>query len=677
MRIPRLLFLVLHSVVGFAQSDGQVNAWISRGPEGGVVARPVIDPQNPRTLYVATAGRVFKTSDAAGHWSALGEPGVLILAVDPQDPNTLYGSNNNVPYKSTDGGLTWKASGAGLPCPCSSLTLVIDPANSSTLYAAYEGTSGDVRGGVLKSTDGGATWSSAGSGLPVYQPPGFRPYSAVKALVIDPKNPSTLYAAPGLILSAGGGIFKSTDGAMSWNAVNSGLPDNFFISSLAIDPRKPNTLYVSSRGSLFNTTDGGSSWATLQSSSPSVQNLVVDPQDSDTLYAVSGRGIVKSADSGGSWNKVLSEETLTFGTAWVAVAPGDGGASTVYAGGNGRGVFKSTNGGLTWVTTNSSGLIASSIGSLAIDPQNPRRLLAGVGGAGLLKSSDGATNWSRVPALPTWEISSLAIDPWSPATVYATLSDGLHKSVDGGESWLLLPTDSQVYIRPLAIDPQNPDIVYSGRYKSTDGGASWEKLAFLPTALALDPQNSGTLYAGSMTGGDIGQVSTISSGVLKSVDGGKSWSGLNTLWKFVLVSAVAVDPSNSNVVYAQTTNLDCDFCTSDYYANPDVLKNVGLFRSADGGETWMKLGPPDADPGYNSFTGIDVLGTLYVRARGGVFRSQNGGATWSALPALPATGLSSAVTVLAFDPQDPNHFFAGTYGAGVFEITLAEESTAR
>jgi len=83
---------------------------------------------------------------------------------------------------------------------------------------------------------------------------------------------------------------------------------------------------------LFQSTDGGSSWSVLQRSGPRAQNLVVNPQDSGTLYAVS--------DGGGSWNVVLTEVTLHIGYPWVAVAPGAGGARTLYAGGTARGVFR-------------------------------------------------------------------------------------------------------------------------------------------------------------------------------------------------------------------------------------------------------------------------------------------------------------------------------------------------
>ena len=70
--MPRLLFIVLLSVAGFAQAGGQVNVWIPRGPEGGGIGRPVIDPQNPGTIYASVGGRLYQTTDAAGYWNDLG-----------------------------------------------------------------------------------------------------------------------------------------------------------------------------------------------------------------------------------------------------------------------------------------------------------------------------------------------------------------------------------------------------------------------------------------------------------------------------------------------------------------------------------------------------------------------------------------------------------------------------
>ena len=695
--MPRLLFVVLLSIAGFAQTSGQVNVWIPRGPEGGVVGRPIIDPQNPGTLYINAAGSILKTIDAAAHWSGLGAPSVALLAVDPTNSSTLYGTiNNTLLLKSTDGGVTWNPSGDSIPTQCAgSPSLVIDPNNPGTLYAGCAAPTLTGGGGIFKSTDGAATWSAASSGLAIDQTPGFPPNIRVSELLIDPQNPDTLYAVSGLALSVGGGVFKSTDGAQSWRPTNSGLtvPDGG-VAALAIDPQDSNTLYVSAlygiKSPVFKSVDGGGSW-TMVGSGPSrtaccageMRNLAVDPQGSGTLYAVSNDGIVKSTDAGANFNLVLPL-TDDWGLQWLVVAPGQGGATALYAGGDPRGVLKSSDAGATWATAN-SGVNASWIDFLAVDPQHPQTLYTAVEGTGLFKSIDGAASWSAAPVFPA-VIFSLAIDPRNLGTVYASTGEGIQKSVDGGASWTQqLPADPDGAGLNLAIDLQNPGTLYEYNYaggmKTADGGASWTNLlpfsspALSPTAIATDPRNVGTIYAGTSTGKPGADALTYSSGVLKSVDGGRSWSGVNTLWQGAQVSTMIVDPTNSSVLYASIGDLICNFScvmnsTPGYYSNPNVLNVVGPYKSTDSGSTWVKLGSP-AGWGYGSIIGIDQQGTIYARAPVGLVRSQDGGANWSPLPAI---GLPSPVHVLAIaiDPQNPNHLFAGT-GAGVFEITLVPQ----
>jgi hypothetical protein len=192
-----------------------------------------------------------------------------------------------------------------------------------------------------------------------------------------------------------------------------------------------------SGGSVATSTDGAKSWA-IVSPKLDLQNLVVDPQDSAILYAVSlfeghagSFGIVKSTDGGASWSVMLSEATNQALT-WVAVAPTAGGTSAVYAGGDWRGILKSSDGGVTWATAN-SGLIATEIDSLAIDPQNARTLYVGVHSAGIFKSVDGAVSWSATPALGVFY--SVAVDPRNEGTLYAWDGGGTRKSVDGGQTW--------------------------------------------------------------------------------------------------------------------------------------------------------------------------------------------------------------------------------------------------
>src|SRR5271157_1078157 len=692
----RLLFIVLLSVAGFTQAGGQVNVWIPRGPEGGRIGRPAIDPQNPGTIYASAGGRLYRTTDAAGHWNDLGVPSVTILAVDPRNSSTLYGANNNTLYKSADGGLTWSQPGPGLPGTCGplSFSFVIDPGNTSTLYAGCPGTNSNGGGGLFKSTDGGATWNAASSGLPAVQASPNEPWPpnvSVNALAIDPAHvrrpgeaawrqtlthPGTLYAVSGANVSYGGGLVQSTDGAASWHAVNSGLPDSLYIDAVAVDPRNPNTLYVAGNTGVFRSTDGAASW-TRAGNLSNVWSLAIDPLDSGSVYALNiDRGILKSTDGGGSWSVVSPEGTASdpfpWLVGWVVVAPGEGGPSTVYAGGNARGVFKSPDGGSTW-TLATSGLFASSIDSLAIDPQNPHMVYIGVDVAGLYRSTDGAVSWSATGNLPGVSVFALANDWQKPGTFYAASPNGLYKSIDGGASWVQLPVAAPIF--PLAVDTRNPGTVYAGGFKSTDGGASWAKLALLPTALEIDPQNSGTLYAGTIAGELAMSVLSISGGVRKSVDGGRSWSGVNTVSQSYGVSSLTVDPTNSSIVYAETAPVNCDedyVCNAPGYWDPnsDVSKKgLGLFRSADGGATWAKLDLP-GDPFQFQLLGVDPQGTLYAGATAGLVRSMDSGATWIA---LPTAGLSSGVSVLAFDPQNPNHLFAGTGGGGVFEITLEQD----
>ena len=690
--MPRLLFVVLLSVAGFAQTGDQVNVWIPRGPEGGVVGRPVVDPQNPGTLYAGAGRSVFKTTDSGIHWSEVSGTRMTLLAVDPQNPDALYGSFNGKLFKSTNAGSTWNEADTGLACPCQ-LTFAIDPSNPSTVYAGTSAYAPSTNGGVFKSTDGGATWRAAGSGLPVLQRADGSTASGIASLAIDPNNPGTLYAASILNLSVGGGVFKSTDGAATWSAVNVGLADTTSIVSLTIDPRNPNILYaVSPYGgprafspTLFKTTDGASTW-TAASTGFNALSLSIDPQDSNTLYALNDspnnfdpiRGVFKSTDGGGTWNVVLLGGT---GDGWVTATPSESGPSIVFAGIDGGGISKSVDGGRTWATAN-SGLVATSISSIATNPGQPGTLYAGIDRIGILRSTDGAKSWSANPVVSG--PARLAIDPGNVDTLYSwnsTSDDVLSKSTDGGASWrqLLTRHDSPYGIAFLVIDSQNPDTLYAGPLKSIDGGATWGKFSLptkqfteeVPTALAIDSRNPGTFYVATNPG-DVPVLPALSfhGRISKSVNAAASWSEVNPGYPGYATCCLYLDPNDSNVVYAQTTWLDCGWftCFAGYFDRDSeyVRKGLGVFRSTDAGATWVKLDLP-GDPFFSVVLGIDPQGTLYARTDAGLVRSKDRGTTWNP---VVSTGLTSTVTVLAFDPQDANHLFAGTTDAGVFEITL-------
>jgi photosystem II stability/assembly factor-like uncharacterized protein len=650
---------------------GGVNVWTGLGPEGGLVGPPAVDPRNPGTLYVSAAGKIFKTTDAAAHWRGIspvvnrsGGAFLSILAVDPWNSSTIYGEATGFGcdlFKSTDGGATWSEASSGLSgISCATPPgLAIDPKNSSTLYV----TTGT---GLFKSTNGAASWSAAGAGLPDHTPDG-RAFFSLNALVIDPHNASTLYAATTLTLGYGGVVFKSTDGAASWSAINSGLTRmGLQITFLAIDPKHPGTVYAVSAATLFKTTDGGSNW-TVANSGFTSRSVAIDSQDVNVLYAPIDLGISKSVDGGETWSTVLSGLT---GETWVVVAPGERhprpghaqarsvqGQSTVYAGASGLGILKSTDGGATWATAN-SGLGAAAITALAVDPRNPDAVFAGVFEAGIFASRDGGGSWSANPVLPATNVYALQIDPQHPGTVYATTNAGFRndagafKSTDEGRNWVTLDVPGV-----LAIDPQEPGTLYGlGGFKSTDGGASWSKMA-LPqsawiTALAVDPQDRNRLYAAGAVDGPC-SINTVT---LQSVDAGMNWSLRTFACDSFFIDRLVADPRNPGTVYAtiQCTDGPCP-------VDPG-------YRTTDGGTTWAKWNLP----GGSRILAINPQGTIYAQTSysdtTGLVSSTDGGVTWSP---VAATGLTLPISVLAFDPRNQNHLYGGSAG-GVFEITLGQ-----
>ncbi len=397
--------------------------------------------------------------------------------------------------------------------------LAIDPVLPSTVYAGTDG-------GVFRSTDGGATWAVANSGLT-------NPF--VAALAIDPITPSTLYAG------TGGGVFKSTDAAATWGTANVGLPTTD-VRALAIDPSTPSTLYAGALfggvfiGGVFKSIDAGATWGAALTDD-FLFALAIDPSTPSTLYAATARGVFKSTDAGATWS-ITGLPSTAGSLAIDPITP-----SRLYAGTGGGGVYKSTDAGATWRAAN-DGLTNTDVRALAIDPITPSTLYAGTAG-GVFKSTDEGATWSNT-GLPT-NVSALAIDPITPSTVYAGGVHGVFKSADSGATWGDIGL-ANARVSVLAIDPVAPSTRYAGTsfgvFKSTDAGATWipSRLTRIPiTALAIDPSTPSTLYAGTPGGG-----------VFKSTDAGATWGAINTGLTNTDVRALAIDPVTPSTLHAGT-----------------------------------------------------------------------------------------------------------------------------
>jgi photosystem II stability/assembly factor-like uncharacterized protein len=657
----------------------------------------VIDPKNSSTLYAGTDQGIVKSTNGGVDWtdasSGLPKGTVNRLVVDPFTPSTLYaviytGSTPFSPtftppafliYKTTNGGTSWKALDTGLPQGATINVLVIDPATPSTLYVLvppfFSGppvNGAPPRGAILKSTDGGESWTMLDPGLSPGPPAAF-----FTSLVID--NSSALYA----VLPSFGGpvaatsIMKSTDGGETWKTLPP-LPANTAVGSLVLNPANPSTFYAV--GSSF-TPPGPPIWRLLQ-----------------------------STDAGGHWNTY--DVGLPANTMMTTVAPDPvtGGVYVGYAAtfipspivvpvlvppnGSG-GVIKSTD-GLQSFHEASAGLVSFDIRTLAMNPAVPSNLYAG-GAGGVFRSTDGGATWNATSV--TDYTGALVIDILNPNLIYAQTGriNGCNSdehlllgSPDGGVSWtnsvspqnsgcILSATVPSLHAAPMVTGPADSRILYlaesddqdgyTALLKSTDGGANWTTvwdwfmgLRVSIRSLAIDPAHPATLYAGVDDGSAalaVAQLGQGSTGLFKSTDGGATWT--NTGFTRSAVNLLAIDPSNPNTIYASTEG---------HYGDSKGFQ--GLFKSLDGGGKWQAINNRlESVIGSRLITStalkIDPANpnVLYLgTVNSGVFRSVDGGATWSAFN----DGLSNLqIRALTIGRGSARTVFAATSG-GVFKV---------
>jgi photosystem II stability/assembly factor-like uncharacterized protein len=399
----------------FKTTDGGAS-WVaaSNGLPGARVYALALDPTDTGTLYAATSDSgVFKTTDGGGNWAAvntgLSAGVVLALALHPDTPETVYaGTHGQGVFKTANAAETWIRVNAALRA-VEVRALAFDPATPDTLYAGGWGGGGYFAGntgyGVFKSGDGGASWSTANTGLTSVQ---------VSALAVHPVEPATLYAATAL----GGGLFKSTDGGASWSLLPTGVTA---ISSVAVHPVTPDTIYAGGDSGILKSTDGGAGWTPL--GGPSVRALAVHPSNPDLVYKGTWyNGVFKSTDGGANWTPVntgLSNPNL------LSLTLDRSAPDTLYAGTDGGGVFKTTDGGGTWTAVN-TGLSGGSAYVVAINPFNPGRVYAGTSAGGLFESAYGGETWSPVgTGLSTQGVRAMAFTATGQTALYSGGAGGV------------------------------------------------------------------------------------------------------------------------------------------------------------------------------------------------------------------------------------------------------------
>jgi len=310
-----------------------------------------LHPTNPNILYVATNDAVYKSRDGGRSWErfpSFSARRVTTVAIDPQLPATIYaGTMGDAVYKSPDGGQHWLPHNVGLKEHVSFVNqFVFHPALSEVIYAA-------TTVGAYYTKDGGREWEERMNGM--------KEVHIVVSIAINPKDPTVLYAG------TTGGIYRSDDAAISWNKINNGLiPEQELMASLALgvnaielDPVNPDVVYAGATKGLFRTANRGERWERIGQSLPNpfVSSIMVHPTEPSVIYIGGPRGVWKSSDSGKTWQE-MNQGLATLNVRALAMAQKN--SQTLYAGTNGSGLYRSTDGGATWVP-------------LPLTPASPRR----------------------------------------------------------------------------------------------------------------------------------------------------------------------------------------------------------------------------------------------------------------------------------------------------------------
>lgn len=640
-------------------------AWTYVGPDaiGGRTRSIVINPQNTNVIYCGSvSGGIFKTTDAGASWfpttDHVANMVIGAMVMDPVDTSIIYAGTGEGYFnvdalrgggvlKSTDAGASWTLLSNFINPPSTNYyyinKLIIRPDNRSVLYAG-------TLEGIWKTTDAGLHWNRLS--VPASGSTG------CTDLVADPTNPDIMHASFGLFRT--NGIYKTTNGGSNWTKESTGLPPvstSFHRISLAISQSNPSVLYAafadSNNGTLgiWRTTDAGAGWSQVQTphdGSAQVNSgylwvqgwyanvIAVDPSNPDVAYA-GGVNLFKTTNGGTSWARI--SDGYANGSSYVHVdqhAIAFVNSSLVYFGNDG-GMFKSTNGGSTFIEINTN-LATTQFYSVAVHP-----------GAEIYYGGTQDNGTLRTTSAPSWAMVNpgdggvTAVDFTTPTTVYTEyLYLALLKSTSSGA-----PNTFGRIMNGIPSTGSNP----------SDGAS--DRVEFI-APYTMDPSNSQVLVAGTYR-------------VFRTTNGGGQWSAISNDLTGAgagqqgdagpVITALAIAKSSSSTIYAGTGSNRIGLDTTKVW----VTTNAG----GTGMATWTEITRTNLPDRY--VTAITVDPANRDRAfvcysgygSGHVFRTTNRGASWTDvsgdLPDLP-------VNALVIDPAGINHLIIGT-DLGIFETT--------
>jgi photosystem II stability/assembly factor-like uncharacterized protein len=357
------LSLMMFPSMAFCES------WEPIGPEGGNFIFSMTNPMDANEVTVITTSpsptNVYRSTDAGASWSKIGEiPSFYVSDVSAFDFSTIYAITSSRCYRSTDGGTSWTES--RLPSSSGWAYYVrAHPTDSSKVYAAgyvsdYQSYPYTYSMVFFKSTDGGLSWSVSS----FFTFDTFYPYD----MAISKSNPSVMYVAGYKQISNTyfGALLKTEDGGNTWTDISSSVntePFNFF-DSVAIDPTDENKVYVGGDDVYRSVREGRGRELTWVRSATrfNCYTIDIDPVEPSRIYAGGYERVSVSTDYGQSWRTY--NDCIRSSARHIEIAPAD--PSKIYVASYG-GLYKSPNSGATWDSTH-NGIYAARIAAIAVAP---------------------------------------------------------------------------------------------------------------------------------------------------------------------------------------------------------------------------------------------------------------------------------------------------------------------
>jgi photosystem II stability/assembly factor-like uncharacterized protein len=664
----------------FGTADGGV--WTT--DDAGVTWLPLFDhqgsasigalalaPSDPRVVWVGTGqvqqrwdivdgDGVYRSTDGGVTWSHVGladSKHIGSIWVDPHDPDVVvvaalghvFGPNpERGLFRTDDAGRHWTHVVDRGP-DVGAADIAGDPAHPDVLYASlwqvrrhpwldyFQPTVGPGSG-IVKSTDGGRTWSAVGSrGLPT------GPLGRIELAVAPGTSSQRVWAS--IELPRDGGLWRSDDGGASWQQLNTdaSLASNY-TGGLTADPKNPDILWAMGR-SLRRSEDGGRTFRVAKGApgGDDYHFLWIDPTDPERMITGADQGAVLTLNGGRSWSSWYNQPTGQF----YRLAVDDRFPYWIYSGQQDSGTVaiasRSDYGQLTFRDWHPVG--GDERDADIPDPTTPD-IVYGAGLGGRLSKWDAKTG--QVQNVSPWPVASYSARPGATRYRY---------------DWLT----------PIAISPRAPHAVYQGAqmlFRSLDGGRSWQTVS--PDLTGADPNAtgcSGDVPVDRASACGFGTIFAISPSPAAD---GVIWVGTTngrvqltrddcTSWHEVTPKGLA-DWSKVNIIDASPTDPGTAYIAADRHRLDDFTPSA--YRTHDFGATWTEIGHGLPAGAWVGVVRQDARQAelLYAGTSRGVWVSFDDGDHWRSLQLdLPTTGINDLL-------QHGDDLIAATEGRAIWVL---------